>query len=118
MDEAGDLVLRTPALNVGLGGYIDLNDNEMIVDYSGASPLSTIQSLVTGGYADNTWTGYGIRSALAAENVNVEHKTAVGYAEASDVFSEFPATFAGGGGRHDDSCCATPGQATPTSTAP
>jgi hypothetical protein len=70
--------------------FIDLADNDMIVDYSGASPIATIQSLLTSGYAAGAWTGAGIRSSAAAATTN----TALGYAEATDLFSVFPATFA------------------------
>ena len=81
VDEVGNLVLRTPSLSVGTGGYIDLNDNEMIVDYTTSSPLSTIQSLVTSGYHGGAWDGSGIRSTIAAENSTADHRTAIGYAQ-------------------------------------
>jgi hypothetical protein len=87
----GDRVLRTQALGVASGGFIDLADNEMIVDYTGTSPLVPIEALLTSGYNGGTWTGNGIRSVTAAGAGN----TAIGFAEATDLYTSFPATFAG-----------------------
>jgi len=67
----------------------------MIVDYTGPSPLATIKALLVTGYAGGAWTGNGITSNTAAANVAAPHKTALGYAEASDIFGSFPATFRG-----------------------
>src|SRR5205823_13969427 len=79
-------------------GTLNLNDNDLVVDYTGTSPLATIASQIAAGYAGGTWAGPGINSgsaaAVAADSSNV-HKTALGYAEAGDVFTSFPATFSG-----------------------
>jgi hypothetical protein len=86
------------ALNIGSGGVLDIANNVVIIDYMGTSPLTTIQSLITTGYASGAWTGNGIRSSTAAAiaaNPNDPHKTGIGFAEATDLFSSFPATFAG-----------------------
>ncbi len=74
-------------------GRLDLQDNVMIVNYTGSSPIANIQSLITSGYNNTAWTGNGIRSSTAAGTVNDEHKTAVGFAETTDLFTSFPATF-------------------------
>jgi hypothetical protein len=96
MSAHGERVLRTQSLTVATGGFIDLADNEMIVDYPpGASPLGTIKSLITSGYDGGAWTGNGIRSLTAAAAANDDHPTALGYAEASELYLSFPATFAG-----------------------
>ena len=64
----------------------------MILDYAGASPLLTsVLPLLTSGYAGGAWTGPGITSSTAAATPG----HAVGYGEASAVFTSFPATFAG-----------------------
>jgi hypothetical protein len=85
----GARVLRTNNLTVN--GVLDLVDNAMIVDYSGASPLSTVRNSLASGYAGGAWNGNGIHSAAAAANPG----RALGYAEASALFSSFPAIFAG-----------------------
>jgi hypothetical protein len=78
------------ALGTGVVLAHDLNDNAMVVDDSGSSPLATVQSLLTGGSNNGAWTGNGIRSSLADAS-----EFAVGFAESSEIFTSFPATFAG-----------------------
>jgi hypothetical protein len=92
MSASGNRVLRATGLNLSGNGFIDLADNDMIVDYGGASPIATIQALLTSGYAGGAWTGAGLRSSSAAAAAPA---TALGYAEATDLFGAFPATFAG-----------------------
>jgi hypothetical protein len=85
------------ALSIAGGSMLDLADNALVVDYSGASPLATIKSQLISGYAGGGWTGNGITSstaaAVAADGANL-HKTALGYAEASALGVS---TFAGQG---------------------
>jgi autotransporter-associated beta strand protein len=85
---AGDATgtTKVPALTITGTGVLDLTNNALIVDYSGASPLSTIRSLLVSGYNSGSWTGTGITSSTAASvaaNPAIQHKTALGYAEAS-----------------------------------
>jgi hypothetical protein len=80
------------ALTVAAGatpGTLDVTDNALVVDYAGASPLATLRARIASAYAGGSWTGAGITSSLAG----AAH--GVGYAEASDVFTSFPATFVG-----------------------
>lgn len=60
-------------------GTIDLNDNAVIVDYTGGSSLADVRQLIVTARNGGAWNGYGITSSLA----DATH--AVGYAEASDV---------------------------------
>src|SRR5205814_5380629 len=65
-------------------GKLDLNDNDLIIDYSvsSASPLTTIQNQVKSGFNGGAWTGNGITSATAAAQAATAHRTALGIAEA------------------------------------
>lgn len=83
-------------------GILDLKDNAMIVDYSGDSPVEDIRQYIT--YAYDTgpgathWIRDGINSSIAAAiaaNTNEPHKTGLGYGEATDLFTSFPASFEG-----------------------
>ena len=81
----------TGALNLGAGAVLDLGANDLVIDYTDASPLQATVAAILRGYAGGTWAGPGITSSLAA----AESETGVGYAEASELFSSFPAPFAG-----------------------
>ena len=87
----GAHVIRTASLNVNAAGRFDLADNTMLIDYAGVSPLATIRARLTSGYNGGAWNGPGINSTRAAATAG----RALGYAEASELFSTFPVTFAG-----------------------
>jgi hypothetical protein len=90
----GNRVIVTNSLGVGgEAGGINLNDNDLIVDYTGTSQLSNVFGLLTSGHANGGWNGLGIASATAG--ANPAHNTGLGYAEATDLFTTFPATFSG-----------------------
>src|SRR4029079_12412779 len=74
-------------------GALNATDNDIVIDYTGASPLNAIRALLTTGYNGGNWSGVGINSFSAS--VNPQHNTALGYAESSTVFTSFPATFSG-----------------------
>jgi hypothetical protein len=76
------------------GSAINLNNNDMILDYSGATQLENVRLMLRGGFASGAWIGIGINSATAAAGA-LAGKTGLGYAEATDLFTTFPATFSG-----------------------
>jgi autotransporter-associated beta strand protein len=82
---ANPLVLKSTSLAVAGTGALDLNNNAMIVDYSGATPLANIRSLLQQGYAGGAWTGNGMTSSVAASIVGGFPIVALGYAEASSI---------------------------------
>jgi hypothetical protein len=90
-EAGGAHVLRTTLFGLHSGAQLDLADNTLLVDYSGASPLASVAARLTSGYADGAWNGNGIRSSVAAATPG----RALGYAEASALFGAFPVTFAG-----------------------
>ena len=88
MKPGGATLLSTPALSIDAPnlGQLDLADDDAIIDYTGTSPINSMHSLLTSGYAGGAWTGAGINSSIAAgvaANVGNLNKTAIGYAEAS-----------------------------------
>jgi hypothetical protein len=85
-------LIRTGQLTLAATSRLNLNDGGLIVDYTGGSPLSTITGQLTTGYASGAWNGNGINSAFAAASGLSD---ALGYAEASELFGAFPATFLG-----------------------
>ena len=87
---------RITGVTVATGAKLDLTNNPMAIDYTGASPATSIRSLLQSGYASGSWTGAGIVSSNAATiaaNPSNAHKTAIGFAEASDIGS--PGTWFG-----------------------
>jgi probable HAF family extracellular repeat protein len=72
-------------------GRLDVTNNAVVIDYTGASPVAAVRDQVRSGRGSaGAWDGSGIASSVAdAASIGV------GYAEASALFSQFPATFAG-----------------------
>lgn len=91
LSPGGGKVLRMQQFGIAGAGRLDLNDGSMIVDYAGGSPLAAIQSALQSGYNSGAWSGNGILSGIAAATPN----RAIGFAEASDLFTTFPQSFAG-----------------------
>lgn len=82
----GNRVLRTPGLYVGSGATLNLNDNALIVDYTGSSPLGTWNSGITGliasGRNAGAWNGVGI---VTTQPDALSAVTTLGIGEASQV---------------------------------
>lgn len=93
LNSGGNRVIYTQLVDVTGTGVLDLTNNDMIVDYAGASPLAGIRADLTTGYAGNAWNGAGINSSVAA--ANAAKTTALGYAEASDVLGAGGGVFSG-----------------------
>jgi hypothetical protein len=88
----GDRVIVTGLLAIDPSAQLNLNDNDLILDYAGAaSPFEQVRQLLQSGFDNGGWNGRGIATAHAGP----ASSRALGYAEATDVFSTFPATFAG-----------------------
>jgi hypothetical protein len=69
---------------------LDLSDNDLIIDYSGASPVELIADQIASARAGGDWSGPGITSGLADGS-----SFALGVAESAAIFTSFPATFSG-----------------------
>jgi hypothetical protein len=81
-------VLTLTSLNIAGSGQLNLNDDAMILDYTGNTRIATIQSLLGAGYHGGAWNGSGIMTSLGNAS-----RFALGYAETSDVAAT--GTFAG-----------------------
>jgi hypothetical protein len=90
---SGSRVLTIKSLSVGGGGKLDLGDNKMIVDYSGASPIGSwtgsaydgITGLIQSGRNGGAWNGNGIITSAASGDF-----TTLGVAEiGGDVVVKF-----------------------------
>ncbi len=80
-------VLRAGSISITGVGKIDLSDNDMIVDYTGVSPIGSIKTLIQQGYNAGAWSGNGVTSSRGATSPNVGEggRTALGYGEASNL---------------------------------
>jgi hypothetical protein len=74
-------VLVTRSLVLTNGSSLDLSDNDMVIDYTGASPATTIAGYLGSGRAAGAWNGAGINSSAAAGNAL--QNTGLGMLEAS-----------------------------------
>jgi hypothetical protein len=83
--------IKTFNLTVNFPGFLNLNDNDFILDYSGASQLAAIQFLINQARNGGAWNGLtGITSFTARDNAL--HNTALGAMEATDYKSIYGAT--------------------------
>jgi len=87
MDAAEPRVIR--AESIVINGHLELTDNALVIDYSGASPIVAVRDAIASGFNSGSWNGIGITSAFAAVTPN----RALGFAEASEV--GLPASFLG-----------------------
>jgi hypothetical protein len=84
LSAGGNKVLRVKSVTTNGVGRINLNDNDMIVDYTGTSPIDSIKGQISQGYNAGGWNGVGLSSSRAATSPNAGElgKTALGYGEA------------------------------------
>ena len=70
---SGDIAMvsRPSSLNIAAGGTLDITNNDLIIDYSGTSPVAAYEALVASGYnVVGDWQGDGIVSSIAAADGN------------------------------------------------
>jgi hypothetical protein len=75
---------------------LDVRDNDLIVDYTGASPLTTIKGQIKAAYNGGAWNGNGLTTTLGGPILAgpfTGKNAALGYAEATALGS--PASFNG-----------------------
>jgi hypothetical protein len=73
------------------GGLIDLNDNDFIVDYTGASQLAAVQALINSARNGGAWTGTTGITSTAARTADPKNTT-LGAMEATDYKSLYGST--------------------------
>ena len=112
----GTNLLQTRTLSIAGTGKLDLFDNDMILDYTGASQLAAIQALINQGRAGGAWSGTGISSSTAGSAV--PKNTTLGALEATQYDSIYGAgaTLVVSIPTTPPSWSNTPGTAIPTST--
>jgi hypothetical protein len=95
MGAGGTVPIRTNALTIGVNSKLDLNDNDLLFDYTGASPMTTIRNLINAARHGGLWDGTGL-SSTAAKNANPQNTT-LGALEATEFKSVYgpSATFDG-----------------------
>lgn len=80
---------RVTQLNLA-GGRLDLNNSTLLVNYSGASPIASVRNGLLAGRNGGAWNG---SSGILSSTVLSQPNFTIGYAEASQVRTSFPATF-------------------------
>ncbi|MEX2139371.1 MAG: Calx-beta domain-containing protein [Pirellulales bacterium] len=82
----GGTTSTVTSLTLGGNGMLDLADNALVVDYSGASPLAAIRERILSGRGGSGfgagWKGPGINSSTALETNKADPESrSLGYAE-------------------------------------
>jgi hypothetical protein len=85
----GNRVLRASSVSIGASSSLDLHDNALLVDYTGDSPASFVRDHLVSGRNGGVWNGPGLSSGAATP------ATGLGFAEATALFTAFPASFGG-----------------------
>jgi autotransporter-associated beta strand protein len=71
------------------GGNLDLGQNDLIVNYASATNavanLNNVFTQLSNAYSGGSWQGGALTSSAAAAASSTEHRTALGYAEASTI---------------------------------
>jgi hypothetical protein len=91
MEQNGARVIDTDALAITGNGKLDLTDNDMIVDYVGATQLGVITALINQGRNGGLWNGNGITSSTAG--ANALDNTTLGRIEGSEYDAIYGAAF-------------------------
>ena len=91
----GSRYLVLTGLAIGPAATLDMFDNDLLLDYTGASQLAAVQTLINTGRSGGSWTGTGITSSSA--RVAPNSNTTLGAMESSDYLMYYGAgaTFAG-----------------------
>jgi len=95
LSSGGNKRLSTRSLGLSDGATLDLNDGDMVVDYTGGSPFQNIRTRLIEGFNNGAWNGTGIRSSVAATTTSPT--TGLGYAEASVLYGIGGGIFEGSG---------------------
>ncbi|HEY7088518.1 MAG TPA: hypothetical protein VH518_10545, partial [Tepidisphaeraceae bacterium] len=74
-------------------GKLDLDDNDLVIDYTGATVMGSIRLFLRSGFNGGNWNGTGLAST--AGNHDSTHHTALGSAEASSLLGVGGGTFSG-----------------------
>lgn len=88
---------RVTSLNITASGRLDLNDQDMAIDYTGASPTASLRPLIQAAYAGGAWNGNTTMITSTAANIAAAgaDKTGIGYAEATEILGASPTSFNG-----------------------
>ncbi len=88
------LVIESTTPNIDTTSTLDLTDNDLIIDYTGAAGTipADVEALIRRGYNNGNWLGTGITSSTAAAAAN--HPYTLGVSHNADRTSPF-STFAG-----------------------
>jgi hypothetical protein len=92
----GSGVIHMDALSIAAGGKLDLADNALLLDYTGASQLPAVQAMINSARNGGAWNGAtGIGSSSAA--AHTPRNTTLGAMSAGDFKGIYgtKATFAG-----------------------
>jgi hypothetical protein len=88
--QGGNNLIVMRVLTISSGSTLELNDNNLLLDYTGTSQLAAVQSLINTARAGGAWTGNGLTSSAARNSA--AHNTTLGLLEANEFQSIYGTT--------------------------
>src|SRR5262249_45461842 len=82
-----NITLVTNSVAINPQGRLNLNNNDYVIQYSGASPMPTVQGWINTDRAGGSWNGYDLTSLSARDKP--KHNTTLGAMEATEYKSIF-----------------------------
>jgi autotransporter-associated beta strand protein len=79
------------SLSISPGAALDLNDNSLIVSYTGTSPAPAIRALLASGFNFGEWNGPGIFSSTV--NADASYLSALGYIDSGSSITIKPTLY-------------------------
>jgi hypothetical protein len=83
-------VVNALSVNTGAGAKLDIKDNDVVVDYTGASTAGNVRTLLASAFNNGAWNNAGIGTSASLTG-----GLSIGYAEASSVVGAGGGPFSG-----------------------
>ena len=82
-------LVSTPSAPSNYYGTLDLMNNNLVINYTGTSPIAQVRDAIWSAYNGGTWDGKGLTSSLLAANPSAQYALAYGENNVPSTFVAF-----------------------------